>query len=81
MDNEEKTLIAFVLGLAAGALLGLTMAPENGKRNRQKINDSANDALYDLEDVWEEGVDRVKDITETAIEELEKYSKKFTKNL
>ena len=81
MDNEEKTLVAFVLGLAAGALLGLTMAPESGRKNRQKINDSANDAFYDLEDAWEDGVDRIKDIAEAAVEELEKYSKKLTKDL
>ncbi|WKN41035.1 YtxH domain-containing protein [Tunicatimonas pelagia] len=81
MDNDEKTLVAFVLGLAAGALIGLAVAPESGKKNRQKINDSANDALYDLEDVWEEGVDRIRDVAEAAAEELERYSKKLTKNL
>ncbi|MEO0331186.1 MAG: YtxH domain-containing protein [Bacteroidota bacterium] len=81
MDNEGKTLVAFVLGLAAGTLLGLTISPDSGKRNRKKMNDSANDALYDLEDAWEEGVERIKEIADIAVEELEKYSKRMTKNM
>lgn len=81
MDNSGKTIAAFIFGLAAGALLGLTIAPTNGKKTRDKINESANDAFYDLEDMWEEGADRIKGLAETAIEELEKYSKKMTKNL
>ncbi|MEM6843566.1 MAG: YtxH domain-containing protein [Bacteroidota bacterium] len=81
MNNEGKTLLAFVLGLAAGTLIGLAISPDSGKRNRKKINESANDALYDLEDAWEDGVERVKEIAEIAVEELEKYSKKMTKDM
>ena len=81
MDNSGKTIAAFILGLAAGALLGLTVAPSDGKKTRNKINKSANDAFYDLEDMWEEGADRIKDLAETAFEELEKYRKKMTKKL
>ncbi|MGD1891831.1 MAG: YtxH domain-containing protein [Cyclobacteriaceae bacterium] len=81
MDDSGKTLTAFVLGVAAGALLGLAMAPTSGEKTRQRISDSANDTIDVIEDAWEEGSDRIKDIAEIAIEELEKYAKRLTKNL
>ena len=79
MDDSGKALTAFVIGVATGALLGLAMAPSSGERTRQRIADSANDTVDDVEDAWEEGSDRIKDIAEIAIEELEKYAKRLTK--
>jgi gas vesicle protein len=81
MDNSGKALTAFVIGVATGALLGLAMAPSSGEKTRQRITDSANDTIDDMEDAWEEGSDRIKDIAEIAIEELEKYAKRLTKNM
>ncbi|MEQ9437985.1 MAG: YtxH domain-containing protein [Cyclobacteriaceae bacterium] len=79
MDNSEKTLIAFLVGAIAGTMAGLLVAPNSGQKTRKKLNKSANDVLYDLEDAWEESAERIKDLADTAVEELEKYSKKLTK--
>ena len=79
MDNSDKTLIAFLLGAAAGALTGLLLAPTSGDKARQKINKTATDTLYDVEDAWEGRTEKLKDLADIAIQELEKYSKKMTK--
>lgn len=81
MDNSSKALIAFAAGVAAGALLGLTIAPSSGKKTRKQLNESANDVLYDLEDAWEESAERIKELANSAVEELERYSKKLTKDM
>lgn len=81
MDNSSKALAAFILGVATGALLGLTMAPSSGRKTRKQLNESANDVLYDLEDAWEEGAERIKELANSAVEELERYSKKLTKDM
>ena len=77
MENSDKTFIAFILGAVAGALTALLLAPESGDKTRKKINKTASDVLYDMEDAWESNTEKVKDLADTAIQELEKYSKKI----
>lgn len=79
MDNSEKTLVAFLLGAIVGTTVGLLAAPNSGQKTRKRLNKSANDVLYDLEDAWEESAERIKDLADSAVDELEKYSKKITK--
>lgn len=77
MDNTGKTLAAMLVGAAAGALTGLLLAPESGDKTRKKLNKTANDILYDLEDAWEASAEKVKELADNAVEEVEKYSKKL----
>lgn len=79
MENSDKTLLAFLLGAATGALTALLLAPTSGDKTRQRINKTASDTLYDAEDVWESNAERLKDLADMAINELEKYSKRITK--
>ena len=76
MDNSDKTLLAFLIGASLGTLTGLLLAPTAGNRTRKKINQTANDVLYDMEDAWEVNAEKLKDLADTAIHELEKYGKK-----
>jgi gas vesicle protein len=78
MGNTEKTIVAFLAGAIAGALTGVLLAPESGRRTRKKINKAASDFVYDVEDSWESSADRVKEASDTAVSELEKYTKKVS---
>lgn len=80
MDNTGKTFAAFLIGAAAGTLTGLLLAPENGSKTRTKLNEKVNDVLYDLEDAWEASAEKIKDMVDVAMEELEKYSKEAAKS-
>lgn len=80
MDTFDKTTLAFLLGATTGALTGLLLAPESGERTRHRLNEAAHDVLYDAENAWEDGSERVKDLADSAIHELESYQKKITKS-
>lgn len=80
MDNTGKTIAALLVGAVAGALTGLLMAPESGDKTRKKLNKTANDILYDLEDAWEASAEKVKELADNAVAEIEKYSKKLSES-
>lgn len=77
MDNSGKVISALLIGAAAGAIAGLLLAPESGDKTRRKLNKSAKDMLDDLEDAWEDSAERIKDLADSAVEEIEKYNKKI----
>jgi gas vesicle protein len=79
MDTFDKTTLAFLLGATTGALTGLLLAPNSGKQIRHRISEAAHDVLYDAENAWEDGSERVKDLADTVVHELESYQKKIAK--
>ena len=77
MDTSDRTLFAFLFGAVVGTFTGLLLAPNTGDKTRKKINQTANDVLYDVEDTWETNAEKLKDLADIAIQELEKYGKKI----
>lgn len=73
MGNSEK-FFAFLAGAAAGAAIGLLMAPDKGDITREKLSRQADQLLNDLEDQWETGYAKLRDLTESAIEEAERVA-------
>lgn len=71
MDTFDKTALAFLLGATTGALTGLLLAPESGEQIRHRINEAAHDALYEAENAWEDGSERVKDLADAAVQKLD----------
>ena len=72
MKDSSKTLFAFLAGAAAGAVVGLLMAPESGELTRDKLGRQADDILSDLEDQWDVGFQRIKELTDNAIAEADR---------
>lgn len=72
MKDSSKTLFAFLAGAAAGAVIGLLMAPESGELTRDKLGRQADDLLSDLEDQWEVGFQKIKELTDNAIAEADR---------
>ncbi len=67
------TAITFLLiGLGAGALVALALAPKTGKQFRRDLKRGYNDARETLEDWTEEAKDRVRDVKERAREAAER---------
>jgi gas vesicle protein len=65
--NAAGTAITFLLiGLGAGALVALALAPKTGKQFRRDLKRGYNDARETLEDWTEEAKDRVRDVKERA---------------
>lgn len=76
MDTFDKTALAFLAGATTGSLTGLLLAPGSGLQNRHKISEAAHDALYDAENAWEDGSERVKDLADAALHGIESLQKK-----
>jgi gas vesicle protein len=73
MGNSGK-FMAFLAGAAAGAAIGLLMAPDKGDVTREKLSRQADDLLSDLEDQWEQSYAKIRDLANNALEEAEKLS-------
>lgn len=66
-NNSAGTAITFLLiGLGAGALVALALAPKTGKQFRRDLKRGYNEAKDTLEDWTEEARDRVRDAKERA---------------
>lgn len=76
MNSSDKTFLAFLFGAVAGTFTGLLLAPTPGSKTRRRINRTAGDVLYDVEDAWEMNVEKVKDLADTTLHTLKKYRKK-----
>jgi gas vesicle protein len=48
MTNDQKVIVGFLCGVAAGALAGILLAPNSGEETRKKIADKATDLKDDL---------------------------------
>jgi gas vesicle protein len=69
-----KFFLAGVLGAVAGAVGGLLLAPQSGKKTRQEIIDLAEEITCKIKDKADETKDQVKDIYgKYTIEGKEKY--------
>jgi gas vesicle protein len=68
-ESSEGTSIAtavtfLLIGLGAGALVALALAPKTGKQFRKDLKRGYSDARDTLQDWTEEAKDRVRDATE-----------------
>jgi gas vesicle protein len=59
MNSTSKVLIAAIGAAAAGAIIGLLVAPEKGSDLRQKIKSAANDWADQLVDLLNSSRDKM----------------------
>ncbi len=59
MNSGSKVLLGVLAGVAAGAVLGILLAPEKGEATRQKISENSKDLTSNLKDKFGELVDGI----------------------
>jgi gas vesicle protein len=63
-NNMGTAVTFFLIGLGAGALTALALAPKTGKQFRRDLKKGYDDAKDTLQDWTEEAKDRVRDVAE-----------------
>lgn len=55
-----KSFPGILVGLAVGAVVGLLLAPESGKKTRKKISSESDSFFKDLQDQLQTGLENIK---------------------
>jgi gas vesicle protein len=61
MTNDQKVIVGFLCGVAAGALAGILLAPNSGEETRKKIADKASELKDDLSSQLTQSFGRLQD--------------------
>ncbi len=70
MSNESKALVGFLIGVSAGVVAGMLLAPRTGEDTRRMITDRTTDFSDDLEKKLSIAVDKLSAYTDSAIESV-----------
>lgn len=74
--NSGKLLLGLLAGFAAGALIGLLVAPDEGSVTRKKIIKKADDYAEDLTERFNEFVDNISEKIDYLKDEIENANTK-----
>ena len=66
--STQKTLIGMLVGFAAGAALGVLIAPRSGKETRALLKKKGNQAKEDLSDLLDRGFEQWKSVRNSVVE-------------
>jgi gas vesicle protein len=66
MTTTTKVILGIVGAAAAGAVIGMLLAPEKGTDLRQKVKDAANDWATQLADLFAEGKSELQNLKNRA---------------
>ncbi len=69
MNSSTKIILGIVGAAAAGAVIGMMLAPEKGSELRQKVKESANDFANHIADLFAEGKQEFENMRKKASKE------------
>lgn len=67
MNDNSKTVVALLAGLAAGAALGILFAPEKGDETRDKLSQSLKDLSDTIKDKAADEIDALNQFKEKVL--------------
>lgn len=78
-----KSLPGIIVGLAVGAVVGILLAPESGKKTRKRISSESDSFFKDLQDQLHSGLESIRgqyeDYVDSATEKTEDLVSKAKK--
>ncbi|MBL7841783.1 MAG: YtxH domain-containing protein [Cyclobacteriaceae bacterium] len=79
MKTSAKFIIGLTIAAAAGAAIGMLLAPEKGKDLQKKLKDEAEDLLSQFGSLVQAGKRAASKMTDTAVEEIDRASTEIKK--
>lgn len=80
--STSKVLLGVAFGVAAGAALGVLMAPDSGANTRRMISDKSQGLASDIKGKWNQVVDgfshKIEDVKEDAHDFAERAKSKLS---
>lgn len=76
MKDNQKVLLSFVVGAAAGVAAGILLAPYSGKDSRKKIADNASKLSSDLSGQLGVSLEKLTDLKNTVISTISELTGK-----
>lgn len=74
--NTGKVILSIALGVAAGAVIGVLMAPDKGTETRRKISDASTDYADGLKTKFNDFIESMLDKFDTVKAEAENLAHK-----
>jgi gas vesicle protein len=85
MSNKSNSLLAFISGLAAGALAGILLAPASGKETRDKIIDEVDElsekAKKNANEHYEKASKKLEELKDSSLKYVEQRLKEAEKKV
>ncbi len=69
MNSTGKVVLAIIGAAAAGAIIGMLVAPEKGSDLRRKISDATGDLTSQLSQLIDKGKAQLENLKQTATEQ------------
>ncbi len=67
MNDNQKTLLSFIVGAAAGVAAGMLLAPFSGQESRRKLAEGANSLKGKATDQWGNTTDKLSGLVDQAV--------------
>jgi gas vesicle protein len=74
MSKTGKVLAAVVLGIAAGAVLGVLFAPDKGSETRRKVKEKGKKLADDLGEVLKESEEKLNDLKQSVKDKVDEFA-------
>lgn len=74
--NAGKVILSIAVGAAAGAVLGVLLAPDKGSETRKKITQKSNEYADELKDKFNDFVENMLDKFDTVKSEAQHFARK-----
>lgn len=79
MKTSTKFIIGLAVAAAAGAAIGMLLAPEKGKDLQKKLKDEAEDLLSQFGSILQTGKNAVSQVKDTAADEIDRLGAEIKK--
>lgn len=79
MKTSTKFIIGLTIAAAAGAAIGMLLAPEKGKDLQKKLKEEAEDLLSQFGPILQMGKNAVSQVKDTAADEIDRLGAEIKK--